>query len=193
MQFLNSPIPSSAQDISVPIVECLKKSCITELNQFNGKNTTLYPQWETKVCEKLKFDGHLISNNSEQAFYLFSYLKDDAAACAHSWFEVTNGTSELSVENFFKHLQSLFRNSSWKSTALTWINSEKQEKIPLIKWLPQFDQKLIKAGEYSWDENNKVITLHIILNRKFLNQLINNNSKNNTYTFFYQHIHKIDN
>ncbi|KMW67346.1 hypothetical protein BDDG_12061 [Blastomyces dermatitidis ATCC 18188] len=78
-------------------------------------------------------------------------------------------------DNIMRHLDVLFQDTAMQQKALDWLQSTRQRNIPLTTFIPDFDTKILEAGDQSWENQMKISMLKKALTFELLQALISIN------------------
>ncbi|OJD20476.1 hypothetical protein ACJ73_08188 [Blastomyces percursus] len=105
-----------------------------------------YLAWKSKASAKLGIDGRAISSPSDQAWYIHSRLDGDVLAKFQPWMSHCSD-DQRTPELVFQQLDTIFLDPTLQAQALDWLNETRQRNTALASYLPEFDRKLLEAGE----------------------------------------------
>ena len=125
------------------------------LEKYDGKNKTLYPQFESQLRAKLIIDRDAIGGANECVWYAFACLKDEAAAKVHPWMMIHASPATVmnwaTLDAFFDNMQLLFQERERRQKALTKLNALRQGNRPFGDLLGEINTLLMEAGGHGWD------------------------------------------
>ena len=148
------------------------KHKLKDPDPFDGKDNSLFPQFEGKLKAKLNVDGAAIGNESEQIWYAFNLLKDDAAARIHLWMDAYEETAEFTKAAFFEQIRFAFKDHAIRDKAIAKLNTLRQGRRSFQELLTEFDRLLLEAGGYGWDDKVKKGYLRAAINNELREKLI---------------------
>lgn len=148
------------------------KHKLKDPDPFNGKDISLFPQFEGKLKAKLNVDGAAIGSEKEQVWYAFNLLKDDAAARIYPWMEAFENTTQFTKEGFLKHLRFAFKDHAIRDKAIAKLNTLHQGNRAFYELLTEFDRLLLEAGGHGWDDTVKKGYLRAAINNDLREKLI---------------------
>jgi len=153
------------------------KPRLTDPDRFDGKDLTLYPQFEGKLLAKLEIDGPSIGGIKEQIWYGFGRLEKKAAARIYPWMSTYKETTSFQLDLFLQQLRTAFQDPAQQQKALRQLNTVKQGLTPLPEFLSEFDRLILEAGGQQWDDGVKKEYLNQALNYKLLEKIIGTEEK----------------
>jgi hypothetical protein len=125
------------------------------LEKYDGKNKTLYPQFESQLQAKLIIDRDAIGGANECVWYAFACLKDEAAAKVHPWMMIHASPATVmnwaTLDAFFDNMKLLFQERERRQKALTKLNALRQGNRPFGDLLGEINTLLMEAGGHGWD------------------------------------------
>lgn len=145
---------------------------LSKVKSYNGEDKTLYPQFRTKLEAKLRTDGRVIGSSTDQVFYAFGCLEGLAAARIHPWIQISKDNSSFTPTEFFAQLDLAFGDPRSVEKAVKKLASEKQGRKDFRTFLNLFDQTLLEANGFGWDENVKKGYLRNALSPDLLEKLV---------------------
>jgi hypothetical protein len=148
------------------------KHKLKDPDPFDGKDNSLFPQFEGKLRAKLNVDGAAIGNESEQIWYAFNLLKDDAAARIHPWMHAYEDTAEFTKAAFLEQISFAFKDHAIRDKAIAKLNTLRQGRRSFQELLTEFDRLLLEAGGYGWDDTVKKGYLRAAINNELRERLI---------------------
>ncbi|KAI0991538.1 hypothetical protein K3495_g16649, partial [Podosphaera aphanis] len=140
--------------------------------KFSGIDPSEYPQFRSLLEAKLKIDGEAIGNEEERVWYGFGRLSDTASRRLHPWIEYVKGTESFTVNNFLIRLDKAFSDPEKISKAIDRLNSIKQGNQPFREFLQEFEQLLLEARGWGWEDPVKKGYLKAALNRELSDRLV---------------------
>jgi len=131
------------------------KPSLSDPERYDHTDKTLYPQFAGLLRAKVRIDGLSIGNEQEKAWYMFGRLKGDAAKRIFPWLNAADKDGTLCTGDLFKHMDVAFSDPRAKEKALALLNRTKQEDLSLNDFLGKFDQLLLEACGWDWDDDIK--------------------------------------
>jgi hypothetical protein len=148
------------------------KPSLSDPERYDHKDKTLYPQFSGLLRAKIRHDGLAIGSEEKQAWYMFGRLKDTAAKRIFPWIDNADKQGLLSTEGLFEQMDLAFLDPRAKEKALASLNGTKQGGLSLNDFLGQFDQLLLEAGGWGWDDVIKKGYLRAALSTKLATALV---------------------
>jgi hypothetical protein len=122
--------------------------------EYTHEDPLLYPQFRGLIAQKLKVDA-LACGDSEhdRVWYGFACLKGTAACRIFPWinYAQTSGAT-FTVCGFLEQLDVAFSDPQKAQKAIAKINHIRQDKTPFREFLQEFEQTLLEAGGWGWDD-----------------------------------------
>jgi hypothetical protein len=146
--------PSSTSQSHDSIVRPPKPT-LSDPKRYDHSDKTLYPQFAGLLRAKVKHDGYAIGSEEKQAWYIFGRLEGAAARRIFPWIDAADKKGDLRTEDLFQQMDVAFQDPRAKEKALSTLNRTKQGNTPLNEFLSQFDQLLLEAGGWGWDDTIK--------------------------------------
>lgn len=137
-------------------------------DKFDGTNPSAYPQFEGTLRAKLAFDAAAIGGSEEQVWYTFGRLSGSAAVQLYPWMEAAQIRGVFTVESLFEQMRATFQDPRRKQKALADLNRMKQGSQPLNDFLAKFDQAILEAQAWGWDDETKKAALKAALSTKLI-------------------------
>lgn len=144
------------------------KARLPNPDKFDGTDLAAYSQFEGTLRAKLAFDGLAIGGESERIWYAFGRLTGSAAVRIYPWMESAQLRGAFSVEGLFEQMRTAFQDPRRKQKALADLNRVKQGSRPLNDFLAKFDQMILEAQAWSWDDDTKKACLKAALSTKLV-------------------------
>ena len=88
-------------------------------------------------------------------WYAFGRLTSTASKRIFPWVQYTQNGPDFTVDNLFKQMDLAFLDLEKQSKAVAKINTIKQKHRPFREFLQEFDQTLIEANGWGWQEEVK--------------------------------------
>jgi hypothetical protein len=173
-------VPQAATPTDTPVTEAFvrkPKPSLSDPERYDNTDKTLYPQFAGLLRAKVKYDGLSIGNEQEKTWYMFGRLKGDAAKRIFPWINAADQDGTLCTDDLFRHMDAAFSDPRAKEKALALLNCTKQGALPLNDFLGKFDQLLLEAGGWDWDDNIKKGYLKDAISTKLLSSLIGTEEK----------------
>lgn len=142
-------------------------------DKFTNKDNSQYPQFRSLLEAKLRIDARAIGSEEERVWYAFGRLSEDAAGRIHPWMQYAQGTPAFTIEGFLIQMDQAFSDPQRQAKALSQLNSDRQGSLEFRVFLQKFEQNLLEAQGWGWDDSVKKGYLKAALNRELQGQLIN--------------------
>jgi hypothetical protein len=123
--------------------------------EYNHEDPSLFSQFRGLLYTKVYGVDSLACGNieSERVWYAFACLTGKAAARIYPWVEFCQRTSQpLLLETFFTQLDSAFSDPQKIQKAIGKLNSFKQENKSFRDFHYEFEQALLEANGWNWDD-----------------------------------------
>lgn len=123
--------------------------------EYNHEDPSLFPQFRGLLFTKVYGVDALACGNteSERVWYAFACLAGKAAARVYPWIEFFQKTSQpLILETFFIQLDSAFSDPQKIQKAIGKLNSFKQTNKLFRDFHYEFEQALLEANGWNWDD-----------------------------------------
>ncbi|RKF77924.1 hypothetical protein GcC1_059032 [Golovinomyces cichoracearum] len=140
--------------------------------KFSGFDPTLYPQFRSLLEAKLQIDAKAIGNEAEKVWYGFGRLTDTASRRIHPWIEFAKNTERFTVEDFLNRLDKAFGDSDKITKAINKLNTIKQGNRDFREFLQDFEQTILEAQGWGWEDQIKKGYLRTALNRELSDRLV---------------------
>jgi hypothetical protein len=140
--------------------------------KFTGEDESLYPIFRGILESKLRTDAQAIGGNYEMVWYAFGRLTGTASKRIFPWIQHTQSGLDFTVDNLFKQMDLAFLDLEKQSKAVAKINTIKQKSRPFREFLQEFDQTLMEANGWGWQEEVKKGLLKAALAREVRRELV---------------------
>jgi hypothetical protein len=144
-----SPPPADSNPISL-----VRPKHTLPQPEYTHEDPSLYPQFRGLIAQKLKVDA-LACGDSEhdRVWYGFACLKGTAASRIFPWinYAQTSGAT-FTVHGFLEQLDVAFSDPQKAQKAIAKINQIRQGRTPFREFLQEFEQTLLEAGGWGWDD-----------------------------------------
>lgn len=148
------------------------KPSLNDPERYDHTDKSLYPQFAGLLRAKIKHDGLAIGSEEKQAWYMFGRLRGDAAKRIFPWVNSADLNKTLRTEDLFTQMDIAFLDPRAKEKALTALNRTKQGKLSMNDFLGKFDQLLLEAGGWGWDDAIRKGYLKDALTTRMLTALV---------------------
>lgn len=122
--------------------------------EYTHEDPSLYPQFRGLLSQKLRVDA-LACGDSEydRVWFGFSCLKGTASSRIFPWIDHAQSVgATFTIPEFFDQLDIAFSDPQKVQKAIAKINLIKQRKRPFREFLHEFEQTLLEAGGWGWDD-----------------------------------------
>jgi Zinc knuckle len=153
------------------------KPTLSDPKRYDHSDKTLYPQFAGLLRAKVKHDGYAIGNEEKQAWYMFGRLEGAAARRIFPWIDAADKKGDLRTKDLLEQMDAAFQDPRAKEKALSTLNCTKQGNTPLNEFLSQFDQLLLEAGGWDWDDTIKKGFLKDAITTRLLSALVGTEEK----------------
>ena len=141
-------------------------------DRFDGKDLSLYPQFEGLLQAKLHIDAASIGGETEQVWYAYGRLSGEAAGRIYPWVMHAQNTATLSVQALFTQMRLAFSDPRQHQKALSQLNRTKQRSQPFSEFLNDFNRLILEAEGWGWEDKIKKGYLKAALSTKLLTATI---------------------
>ena len=148
------------------------KHSLTPPDQFTGEDELMFPQFRGLLEAKLEIDGHAIGSERERVWYAFGRLAGQAAGRIYPWMEASKSTDKFTVDEFLKQLDAAFADPQKQAKALSKINRIRQGNREFRDFLREFEQTLLEAQGWKWDDQVRKGYLKAAINRELRDRLV---------------------
>ncbi|POS82246.1 hypothetical protein EPUL_006057, partial [Erysiphe pulchra] len=116
-----------------------------------------HPQFQSLYEAKLRIDAKAIGSEEERVWYGFGRLSLTASRRSHPRIEYVKDTDKFTVKEYLNSLDKAFGDTEKITKAFHKLNSMRQRNCEFRKFLPDFDQIILEAQGWGWeDEVGKV-------------------------------------
>ena len=157
---------------------------------FTGKDESLYPIFRGLLEAKLRTDAQAIGGEEEQVWYAFGRLGDTASKRIFPWVQHMQNGPDFTVSCLLKQMDLAFLDRQKQSKAVAKINTIKQRNRSFREFLQEFDQTLMEANGWSWQEEVKKGPLKAALAGEVRRELVGRDEPA-TYPAYVAQIRKI--
>ena len=157
----NTPLPTGASTplpgLNLPLTDIRgrPKHTTPHPERFTGEDESLYPIFRGLLEAKLRTDAQAIGGGYEQVWYAFGRLADTASKRIFPWIQHMQNKPEFTISCLFKQMDLAFLDQQKQAKAMARINTIKQRNRPFREFLQEFDQTLMEANGWSWQEEVK--------------------------------------
>lgn len=173
----NTPSTSAGNpenDIAQPdaLIAKKPKHSLTHPDKFTGDDESAFPQFKGLLEAKLEIDGQAIGTEKERVWYAFGRLTGKAAGRIYPWIDSSKHTNEFTVDGFMNQLDAAFADPQKQSKALAKINYIRQGKRDFREFLREFEQTLLEARGWKWEDSVRKGYLKAGLSRELKDRLV---------------------
>lgn len=121
---------------------------------YDDLDRALFAQFRGTLWTKVYGIDQLACGNTEQerVWYGFACLVGKAAARVYPWIEFTQRSGSLTLLGFFGQLDSAFSDPQKIKKAIAQLNSSRQGNTSFRDYHFQFEQALLTANGFAWDD-----------------------------------------
>jgi hypothetical protein len=153
--------------------------------EYTHEDPSLYPQFRGLLAQKLRIDA-LACGDSEydRVWYGFACLKGIAASRIFPWIDYAQKVgASLTIQGFLTQLDTAFSDPQKAQKAITKINKIRQGRRNFREFLHEFEQTLLEASGWGWDDVVRKGYLKVSINYK-LRSLLVSQAEPPTYTAY---------
>jgi hypothetical protein len=153
--------------------------------EYTHEDPSLYPQFRGLLAQKLRVDA-LACGDSEydRVWYGFACLKGVASSRIFPWIDYAQKVgASLTIQGFLEQLDTAFSDPQKTQKAITKINQIRQGRRNFREFLHEFEQTLLEAGGWGWDDVIRKGYLKASINYK-LKTLLVSQAEPPTYTAY---------
>jgi hypothetical protein len=158
--------------------------------KFTGEDETLYPIFRGLLESKLRTDAQAIGGEYEMVWYAFGRLTGAASKRIFPWIQYTRDGPDFTVDGLFGQMDLAFLDLEKQSKAIAKINNIKQKSRSFREFLQDFDQTLMEANGWGWQEEVKKGLLKAALAGEVKRELVGRDVPA-TYSAYVAQIRKI--
>jgi hypothetical protein len=158
--------------------------------RFTGEDESLYPIFRGLLEAKLQTDAQAIGGEYEQVWYAFGRLADTASKRIFPWIQHMQNKPDFTVVCLLKQMDLAFLDQQKQSKAVAKINTIKQRNRSFREFLQEFDQTLMEANGWGWQEEVKKGLLKAALTGEVRRELVGRDEPA-TYPAYVAQIRKI--
>jgi hypothetical protein len=122
--------------------------------EYTHEDPALYPQFRGLIAQKLRVDALACGDTDyDRVWYGFACLKGIAASRIFSWIDYAQKSGvTFVVQDFLTQLDVAFSDPQKTQKAISKINQIRQGRTPFREFLQEFEQTLLEAGGWGWDD-----------------------------------------
>lgn len=140
--------------------------------EYTGTVESEFPRFRGLLEAKLRIDQRAIGSEEECIWYAYGRLDGIAASRLFPWMEYTKNSASFTVEEFFKQLDAGFADPQKQAKALSKINGIRQGNREFRDFLREFEQTLLEACGWQWDDQVRKGYLRAAINRELKDRLV---------------------
>ena len=163
--------PTSTREPS-PTPTVRPRPSLPHPDKFDGRDLSLYPQFEGFLQAKLHIDAASIGGETEQVWYAYGRLAGEAAGRIYPWVMHAQNIGTLSVHSLFTQMRLAFSDPRQHQKALSQLNRTKQRGQLFSEFLNDFNRLILEAEGWGWDDKIKKGYLKAALSTKLLTATI---------------------
>jgi Retrotransposon gag protein len=189
----NVPTPSTrvtGQETTATNTTRKPKHTTTHPERFTGEDESLYPIFRGLLEAKLRTDAQAIGGEYEQVWYAFGRLADTASKRIFPWVQHMQNGPDFTVDCLLTQMDLAFLDQQKQSKAVAKINTIKQRNRSFREFLQEFDQTLMEANGWGWQEEVKKGLLKAALAGEVRRELVGRDEPA-TYSAYVAQIRKI--
>jgi hypothetical protein len=149
----------SAQTTGAPAAPAVRtrkpKHTVPHPEKFTGEDEATYPIFRGLLQAKLRTDGDAIGGEFERVWYAFGRLTETASKRIFPWLQHMQNSADFTVERLFDQMDLAFLDVQKQAKAVAKINVIKQRNRTFRDFLQEFDQILMEANGWSWQDSIK--------------------------------------
>lgn len=167
--FEPGPIPPVNDD---SYMEKKPRHSLTHPDKYTGEDETTFPQFRGLLEAKLEIDRKAIGTEKECIWYAYGRLAGTAAGRIYPWMDYSKNTPLFTLREFLKQLDTAFADPQKQSKALGRINRIRQGNREFREFLRDFEQTLLEAQGWKWEDQVRKGYLRAAINRELRDRLI---------------------
>src|SRR5450432_518817 len=126
--------PTSTREPS-PTLTVRPRPSLPHPDRFDGKDLSLYSQFEGLLQAKLYINAASIGGETEQVWYAYGQLAGEAVGRIYPWIMHTQSAGTLDVHSLFTQMRLAFSDPRRHQKALGQLNRTKQRNLPFNEFL----------------------------------------------------------
>lgn len=163
---------TSAPVATAPSIHTPKQR-MGKIHPYTDEDKSLYPQYKGLLEAKLDIDAFALgADDKERAWWAFGTLQGDAAKRIYPWVSLATKTDTLTTVALLEQMDQAFSDPEEQTKALRSLNRMKQGKDDLRLYIGRFEQALLKAGGWTWEENVKKSMFFRGVNRTIKDRMV---------------------
>lgn len=168
--FASTTASTADTGVSGPVVK--PKHSRRHPDPYTHEDESMYPQFRGGLEAKLRIDAAAIGQEEEKVWYALDCLKGNAAKRIYPWVEFAKDTDKFTVRELFTQMDLAFSDPQKKAKAIAKINKIEQGDRPFREFLQDFEQTLLEARGWAWDDSVKKGLLKAALSGELTGRLI---------------------
>jgi hypothetical protein len=187
-----TPRPPSVRGQETPATHVPRKPKHTAPHpeKFTGEDETVYPIFRGLLEAKLRTDAQAIGGEYEQVWYAFGRLTETASKRIFPWIQYMQNTPDFTVHRLLEQMDLAFLDLQKQAKAIGRINVIKQRNRPFREFLQEFDQTLMEANGWGWQDEVKKGLLKAAVTSEVKRELVGRDEAV-TYAAYVAQIRKI--
>jgi hypothetical protein len=151
----------------------IPKQRMGRIHPYTDEDKSLYPQYKGLLEAKLDIDALALgTDDKERAWWAFGTLQGDAAKRIYPWVSLAKKTDTLTTVALLEQMDQAFSDPEEQTKALRSLNRMKQGKDDLRLYIGKFEEALLKAGGWTWEENVKKSMFFRGVNRTIKDRMV---------------------
>lgn len=192
-------IPTPATGISAQATDTLgahaagttkPKHTVPHPEKFTGEDEAIYPIFSGLLQAKLRTDGDAIGGEFEKVWYAFGCLTGTASKRIFPWLQHMQSSADFTVKRLFDQMDLAFLDVQKQAKAVAKINVIKQRNRTFRDFLQEFDQTLMEANGWSWQDPIKKGLLKAAVTDEIRRELVGRDEPA-TYSAYVAQLRKI--
>jgi hypothetical protein len=185
----------SAQAMDAPVAPAVgtrkPKHTVPHPEKFTGEDEeAIYPIFRGLLQAKLRTDGDAIGGEFEKVWYAFGRLTETASKRIFPWLQHMQSSADFTVERLFDQMDLAFLDVQKQAKAVAKINVIKQRNRTFRDFLQEFDQTLMEANGWSWQDPIKKGLLKAAITDEVRRELVGRDEPA-TYSAYVAQLRKI--
>jgi hypothetical protein len=140
--------------VPVPVTSTSRPKHSLPQPEYTHEDPSLYPQFRGLLAQKLRVDALACGDSeSDRVWYGFACLKGVASSRIFPWIDYAQKVgASLTIQGFLGQLDTAFSDPQKAQKAISKINQIRQGKRSFREFLHEFEQTLLEAGGWGWDD-----------------------------------------
>jgi hypothetical protein len=166
------------------------KHTVPHPEKFTGEDEAVYPIFRGLLQAKLQTDGDAIGGEFEKVWYAFGRLTETASKRIFPWLQHMQSSADFTVDRLFDQMDLAFLDVQKQAKAVAKINIIKQRNRTFRDFLQEFDQTLMEANGWSWQDPIKKGLLKAAITDEVRRELVGRDEPA-TYSAYVAQLRKI--